>query len=153
MISEELSKIYGNKIRVRVCGVLTFKDKILMVNHSGLNSDNIFWNFPGGGVEHGESLQDALKREFKEETNIDITVDKMVLMNQIIKKPLHGIELYFNVNANFFNEKLGFDPEINIISEIRWFTLNEVQNLPNHHKPDFMANFKTLNALIFNNEG
>lgn len=153
MISEELSNIYGNKIRVRVCGVLTFEDKILMVNHSGLNSENIFWNFPGGGVETGESLKDAVKREFKEETNIEITVENMLFLNQIIKKPLHGIELYFKVKADFFNEKLGFDPEINIISDIKWFALNEVENLPNNHKPDFMSNFKTLNALIFNNEG
>ena len=86
MISEELSNIYGNKIRVRVCGVLTFEDKILMVNHSGLNSENIFWNFPGGGVETGESLKDALKREFKEETDIEITVENMLFLNQIIKK-------------------------------------------------------------------
>lgn len=153
MISEELSNIYGNKIRVRVCGVLTFEDKILMVNHSGLNSENIFWNFPGGGVEAGESLKDALKREFKEETDIEITVENMLFLNQIIKKPLHGIELYFKVKADFFKEKLGFDPEINIISDIKWFALNEVENLPNNHKPDFMSNFKTLNALIFNNEG
>jgi 8-oxo-dGTP diphosphatase len=153
MISEELSKVYGNKIRVRVCGVLTFEDKILLVNHTGLNSDNVFWNFPGGGVEQGERIKEALIREFKEETNIDISIEKMGLMNQIINKPLHGIELYFKVNAAVFNERLGFDPELNVLSDIKWFSKEEIHNLPKNHKPNFLSNLNTLNAWIFNNEG
>jgi 8-oxo-dGTP diphosphatase len=153
MISEEIRKVYGNKIRVRVCGVLTFENKILLVNHTGLNSENIFWNFPGGGVEKGERIKDALVREFKEETNIEISIEKMGLMNQIIKNPLHGIELYFKVNASVFNERLGFDPELNIISDIKWFSKEELQNLSNNHKPYFLSNFNALNAWIFNNEG
>lgn len=46
--------------------------KILM-----LKSPDRGWEIPGGQVEEGESLTDALKREVKEETGIDIEVGSL----------------------------------------------------------------------------
>lgn len=46
--------------------------KILM-----LLSPDRGWEIPGGQVEEGESLTDALKREIKEETGIDIEVGNL----------------------------------------------------------------------------
>jgi ADP-ribose pyrophosphatase YjhB (NUDIX family) len=59
-------------------------NRIYLVRHSYVEG----WHFPGGGVERGETLIDALARELEEEGNI------------ILDGPpiLHGI---------FFNKKLG----------------------------------------------
>jgi ADP-ribose pyrophosphatase YjhB (NUDIX family) len=38
-----------------------------------------YWVTPGGGVEEGESLEDAVRRELKEEVGIDVAVGAMVL--------------------------------------------------------------------------
>ena len=34
-----------------------------------------YWNFPGGKVEEGEGLLEAVKRETKEEANLDVEPD------------------------------------------------------------------------------
>ena len=33
------------------------------------------WDLPGGGLEHGENIVEALTREFREELDVDITID------------------------------------------------------------------------------
>jgi mutator protein MutT len=43
------------------------------------------WEFPGGGVEFGEKLEDALKREVMEEYGFSIEVEKLLdVVNHII---------------------------------------------------------------------
>lgn len=42
--------------------------------------DDIYWLLPGGGVRRGESLTEALGREFMEELGIRITVGKPAFM-------------------------------------------------------------------------
>jgi ADP-ribose pyrophosphatase YjhB (NUDIX family) len=37
-----------------------------------------FWHVVGGQVEENETLKEALKREFKEETNLDVEVGKII---------------------------------------------------------------------------
>lgn len=150
--SEEIKRIYGNKIRIRVSGILEKDGKYLLVNHSKLNDDNIFWNFPGGGVDKNESVENTLIREFKEETNLDITIGKFVFINQVIASSLHAIELYFTVFAVNFDNKTGHDPEIDIITETKWMTNEEILNLPAKHKPAFFSNLKSINDLNFHNQ-
>lgn len=57
--------------------------KILM-----LLSPDRGWEIPGGQVEEGESLTDALKREVKEETGIDIVVGSLKTVFSNITKRL-----------------------------------------------------------------
>ncbi len=49
------------------------KDEILLLKHR----DKGVWMFPGGQVETGENLIDALLRETREESNMDITVERL----------------------------------------------------------------------------
>lgn len=147
--SEEIIAIYGNKIRIRVCGILENGENYLFVNHKKLNKDNIFWNFPGGGVEDGESIRETLKREFQEETNLEIIVDQFCFLNQVIVGSLHAIELYFRVKSNSFIVKVGNDPEFNIITDLKWMNLDEFLGLPIHQKPVIFSNIKSINDLIY----
>lgn len=63
-----------SKIKLSVCGVIMYQSKFLIVKRS--ETDDFLpncWEFPGGGVEDGETISEALKREIKEEIGLDIS--------------------------------------------------------------------------------
>ena len=55
--------------RIRVSAVLRWGDRVLLCSHE--KGDKAYWLLPGGGVNSGESLLQALRRELYEEVGID----------------------------------------------------------------------------------
>ena len=55
-------------------GIVCRNGKILICQRPKGKSLAGFWEFPGGKLEEGESLQDCLKRELKEELDIEVAV-------------------------------------------------------------------------------
>jgi len=55
--------------RIRVSALLRWNDRILLCRHEKPGRE--YWLLPGGGVNSGESLVDALRRELLEEVGID----------------------------------------------------------------------------------
>lgn len=125
----EVRQLYGRKLRLRVCGICLSNDRILMIRHSGVVENEDFWSPPGGGLQFGETAHEALIREFKEETNLEIEVGKLLFVNEFLGPPLHAIELFFQVNCLNNDMVRGYDPEMKnqIIEEIRWMTWEEIK--------------------------
>jgi 8-oxo-dGTP diphosphatase len=59
---------------VRVYGILINEKKQVLVSDEFIRG-NYYTKFPGGGLELGEGTRDCLKREFKEEMNLDVQID------------------------------------------------------------------------------
>jgi 8-oxo-dGTP diphosphatase len=55
--------------RIRVSALLRWQERILLIRHEKPGKE--YWLLPGGGVNSGESLVDALRRELREELGID----------------------------------------------------------------------------------
>ncbi len=116
-MNKEIQSIYGNKLRLRVCGLCYKDDRMLMVKHEGLGSD-FLWAPPGGGLEFGERATERLKKEFQEETTLSINQEAFLFACEYIHAPLHAIELFFEVKPENFDAKSGLDPEMGIDNQI-----------------------------------
>ena len=133
-VNRKIVEQYGNRIRVRVCGVCIQEGKILLLNHIGIRENADFWCPPGGGLQFGETIEECLKREFLEETNTEILVGKFLTVNEFVNPPLHAIELFYEVEIIKGIPQKGIDPEMEeqIISDLRWFSFEEVKGLSVH---------------------
>jgi 8-oxo-dGTP diphosphatase len=58
----------GGEPRVRVSALLRWQDRVLLCRQEKPGKE--YWLLPGGGVEGGETLTDALRRELGEEVNL-----------------------------------------------------------------------------------
>jgi 8-oxo-dGTP diphosphatase len=131
---QQVVKLYGNRLRVRVCGLYREGDRLLMVRHRGIGPTDTFWCPPGGGAQFGETAIEALEREFIEETGLEVKVGSMLFVNEFMAPPLHAMELFFEVKATGGTLRMGTDPEMDpdgqIISDVRLMTFAEIKAYP-----------------------
>lgn len=123
--------------------VVQFDDEtILMVRQQ--HPEREIWLLPGGGIEEGETSRMAAVREVKEETSLDISVDRMLWHVEQLKND--GQQRY----VNFFLAHvtggeliLGEDPEFDeagqVLREVRKVSMDELADLPNVY-PEFIRN-------------
>lgn len=126
----------------RVAGIMIKDEKIL------LQSDeyNDFWTTPGGGIKMFESSEEALKREFQEELNVEINVERLLYIIENSCKfegqLYHGLELYFLITPKdsdeFFDQKEFTGIENDFMPEkygdefkltFRWFHPSELETI------------------------
>ena len=88
---EILNRLKGNNQDV-VCAVIINNDKILAQTaqkNNLINTDDTQYVVPGGKVEPGETLNAAVHREIKEETNLNVDVIKKLGTTRNNKYKLH----------------------------------------------------------------
>lgn len=88
---------------VRVYGILVDDQNRVLISDE--RTQNVsFTKFPGGGLEYGEGLIDALKREFMEECGADIEVLRHVYTTDFFEKSSFNhsqiLSIYYQVQAN-----------------------------------------------------
>lgn len=118
MLKEIIIETFGNRLRVRACGILVKENKLLLIKHTNLGKAGYLWSPPGGGVHFGESVAECLQREFYEETGLTVQIKKFLFAYEFLEPPLHAIELFFEVEYVSGELKLGKDPEMQNTEQI-----------------------------------
>lgn len=79
MLIKEDKTMENIKFHITVKGIVIYHHQILILKRVKPSSDGLgYWELPGGGLEYGETPHQALIRELKEETNLDIKILKPV---------------------------------------------------------------------------
>lgn len=140
-----IPEAYGGRVRVRV-GALLFDNhynpaSVLLVEHDGLWESQPFWTPPGGGVEFGEPLHEALQREVMEETGIDVGVAALRYVLDFVRPPLHAVSFYFECRAEagaLAAARLGADPELGesqLLRSLRLVPFDELDRITLYPEP------------------
>jgi 8-oxo-dGTP diphosphatase len=93
--------VSARKPTLRVSGILVQDRRLLMVKQARGGED--YWLLPGGGVEYGETLAEALRREVLEELGLRVSVDRLLaIVESISPDPSyakHVVHMMFEVSA------------------------------------------------------
>lgn len=67
------------RFHITVKAIVIYNQKVLILKKVKPSTDGLgYWELPGGGLEYGETPHEALIRELKEETDLDIKIIKPV---------------------------------------------------------------------------
>jgi 8-oxo-dGTP diphosphatase len=109
------------------CATMVEENRVLLVQHAAAEKpDYGNWLLPAGSVEHNESVEQAVKREVKEETGLEI---------RPVRKLTQMIDPYTKDElVNFLCIPLTSKIETSSeLKEARWFSLDEISKLDNIH--------------------
>jgi len=133
-----------NVMQVRVTGILIESEKVLLVKQKVANRD---WSLPGGRVENGETLEEAMIREMKEETGLDVKVKNLLY---VCDKPdalpslLHITFLLERMEGEITLPSNEFDH--NPIQDVQMVRIEELSSYGFSEKFTKLASEKFLNA-------
>ena len=96
---------YPGSPRVAVGGVVIKEDRVLLVRRGKAPSEGE-WAIPGGSVELGETLQEAVRREILEETGISIRVGEPIHIFDDVRRDEAGHIRFHYVILDFSGEFL-----------------------------------------------
>ena len=136
-----ISPLESGNFNIRVYGVLMDSSKRILVSDEFIRG-NYFTKFPGGGLEFGEGTRECLKREFKEETCLDVTIGDHIYTTDFFQISAFNnrdqiLSIYYSVHVeepiSLITKTALFDFEahqtvdLNGEAEVfRWVELNEL---------------------------
>lgn len=84
------------RFHITVKAIVIYRQKILILKRVRPSSDGLgYWELPGGGLEYGETPHEALIRELKEETDLDIKIIKPIYTFTAIRPDYQTVGIGF----------------------------------------------------------
>lgn len=126
IVSVPIEKFF---FRPSAYGLIIHDEQIVTLINKGTGK---IW-FPGGGVEVGEKMEDALKREVKEETGLEVKIGKLALFKEIffyyqpLDEAYHAFLFFFTCSV-LGSRKLISDGEVDDLEsgKPRWTEIESI---------------------------
>lgn len=136
-----MDNLWGLSVR----GICTFNEKILLLKiSSNSGHDAGLWEIPGGKVKKDEFFDEALKREYLEETGLEINIESLynVVENRYIacksSQKINSIQLIMSVTVSSNDVKISSEH-----SDYGWFSKKEIDDMIN----DELLTIPSINAF------
>jgi len=112
------------KIELRVAGILARDGRVLLVNHR--KKGRSYWVLPGGHVERGETLAEALAREMREELALEVGVGPLVLVHDFVTDRRHVVNHVFLLACAEGEAEVS---PTHTLRDARWVALDDLDTL------------------------
>jgi 8-oxo-dGTP diphosphatase len=120
-----------------VNGLVVRGSDVLLVEFN--DASGLHYNFPGGGVEVGETLKEALHREIDEETCLEVSIERLLLVESVGSrntnlvnnrpKPWNEVRFFFLCSPlEHAVARLPDKPDANETG-VRWFPLESLPDV------------------------
>jgi ADP-ribose pyrophosphatase YjhB (NUDIX family) len=109
--------------RTRVAVVLVEGDRVLLVRHT--KQEQSYWLLPGGGLDYGEGIAECAKREIREETGLEIEVEKFLYLSEAIAPDRSRHILNITVLGRLAGGELAL-AQGDVMDAVQWFPFAEL---------------------------
>ena len=106
-------------------GAIVIRDGTLLMVKRGREPAKGLWSIPGGRVEPGEYLADAVKREVREETGLEVEVGELIGILEVVGDDDHFVIHDYGAEPVDNREPVASDDA----EEIVWVPLGKVASL------------------------
>lgn len=116
---------------IRAVAIVLHDDKVLLIWRK--NNGNEYYVFPGGGVEEAEKVEQAVLREVREETTLEVKIDKLLYHHEYVGDSDQYFYLctYLSGEAQLgeANEKAAMQADPNDFYQPVWVAMHNLRSL------------------------
>ncbi len=115
--------------RVDVVSALIHDNKGNILIVKNIKGDSFYWGLPGGAVEEGETLEQAVIREVKEETGYNIVITGLSSLREIFFSERGHHALIVTFFAKVIDGEINIKDPDNDIAEVKWADIQTAKDL------------------------
>lgn len=136
-----------DKFRVVLTGIITYNGKILLGKKEQKKGHPISnqWHLPGGHIDYGEKTNEAIKRELKEETGLNVDVhqllDAIQIQYQDDRTPVFRI--FYHCEASSSNADAGDD-----LTEVKWISPENLYDELGEYETEKIGENSNINRFV-----
>ena len=116
------------ELRISAGAIIIQRERILLVKHGAARHGRSFLVGPGGRVENDESIIQAVTREVREETGLDVSPAKILFIEDLISQRNRVVKIWFLCRPIGGQLAKTQDAVNEGIVEARWYRKEELKN-------------------------